>query len=400
MSHSSPTSLLLNIGHAMDHWILVVFAYSWGVIAGVWGVEWTELTPFNYGALFMFGAGSIVSGRLGDHWGRWIMMVIFFVGMGVSALIIALCTNKWQIGAALTLMGAFASIYHPVGIPMLVQKAKNPGFTIGVNGLAGNMGIAIAAGLSVYIAQRFGWQMAFVIPAIICLACAVAFVVLVPREQEAPAKRKQKVNDLPPSVMVRVFGIMTFTAVTGSIVFNFTTNGNGELLRDRVKGVVQDPAELALMLFAIFSLASLAQLVVGKLIDRFPLKNIYLPIVALQVPLFLIASQVEDWALFITAIGFMLLVFGAIPFTDAMIVKYIDDRMRSRVTGTRLAIGFGVSSVVVALIGPMVKTAGFPVVLTVLAGLAFLGFCAIAMLPGDRDMSQAALKHGGMKPAE
>ena len=104
MSHGSPTSILLNIGHAMDHWILVVFAYSWGVIAGVWGVEWTELTPFNYGALFMFGAGSIVSGRLGDHWGRWIMMVIFFVGMGVSALIIALCTNKWQIGAALTLI--------------------------------------------------------------------------------------------------------------------------------------------------------------------------------------------------------------------------------------------------------------------------------------------------------
>src|SRR6476619_1067195 len=33
MSHASPTSILLNIGHAMDHWILVVFAYSWGVIA-------------------------------------------------------------------------------------------------------------------------------------------------------------------------------------------------------------------------------------------------------------------------------------------------------------------------------------------------------------------------------
>ena len=289
MSHGSPTSILLNIGHAMDHWILVVFAYSWGVIAGVWGVEWTELTPFNYGALFMFGAGSIVSGRLGDHWGRWIMMVIFFVGMGVSALIIALCTNKWQIGAALTLMGAFASIYHPVGIPMLVQKAKNPGFTIGVNGLAGNMGIAIAAGLSVYIAQRFGWQAAFIIPGVICLVCAVAFVVLVPREEEAPAKRKAKMLDLPPSVMARVFAIMTFTAVTGSIVFNFTTNGNGELLANRAKAIAQDPAMLATMLFVIFALASLAQLVVGKMIDRYPLKNIYLPIVLLQVPLFLFA---------------------------------------------------------------------------------------------------------------
>ena len=392
MSHTSPTSILLNIGHAMDHWILVVFAYSWGVIAGVWGVEWTELTPFNYGALFMFGAGSILSGRLGDLWGRWIMMVIFFAGMGVSALLIALCTNKWQIGIALTLMGAFASIYHPVGIPMLVQKAKNPGFTIGVNGLAGNMGIAIAAGVSVYIAQRFGWQMAYIIPGVICLACAVAFVVLVPREDTAPAQRKAKMNDLPKAMMARVFAIMTFTAVTGSIVFNFTTNGNGELLRERVKGAVQDPAELAIMLFVIFSLASLAQLVVGKLIDRFPLKSIYVPIVLMQVPLFLLASQVENWALFFVAIGYMLLVFGAIPFTDAMVVKYIDDRMRSRVTGARLAIGFGISSVVVALIGPTVKAAGFPVVLMVLAGVSLAGAIALAFLPGDRDMSRAVLK--------
>jgi MFS family permease len=165
MSHTSPTAILLNIGHAMDHWIIVVFAYTWGVIAGVWGVEWTELTPFNYGALFMFGVGSIVSGRLGDLWGRWIMMVIFFAGMGVSALVIALCSNKWQIGAALTLMGAFASIYHPVGIPMLVQKAKY-GFTIGVNGLAGNMGTP-SPPASVYIAQR--WLADGIHPGMICL---------------------------------------------------------------------------------------------------------------------------------------------------------------------------------------------------------------------------------------
>jgi MFS family permease len=398
MSHGSPTSILLNIGHAMDHWILVVFAYSWGVIAGVWGVEWTELTPFNYGALFMFGAGSIVSGRLGDLWGRWVMMVIFFVGMGVSSLIIALCTNKWQIGAALTLMGAFASIYHPVGIPMLVQKARNPGFTIGINGLAGNMGIAIAAGASVYIAQRLGWQAAFILPGLICLVCAVAFVLLVPREEMAPAKRAPKMNDLPPAVLARVFAIMTFTAVTGSIIFNFTTNGNGELLAIRARSVAENPAMLATMLFVIFSLASLAQLVVGKMIDRYPLKSIYLPIVLLQVPLFLIASQVEGWALFATAICFMLLVFGAIPFTDAMIVKYIDDRMRSRVTGVRLAIGFGVSSFVVALIGPAVKDAGFPVLLMVLAGVAFSSFLALSLLPSEKDVH--AIPVPPLKPAE
>ena len=37
-------------------------------------------------------------------------------------------------------------------------------------------------------------------------------------------------------------------------------------------------------------MASLAQLVVGTLIDRYPLKTIYLPILLLQVPLFLLAA--------------------------------------------------------------------------------------------------------------
>ena len=177
----------------------------WSVIAGVWGTDWKELTPYDFGALFMFGAGSIVTGQLGDLWGRCGHDGHLLRRHGRLGLVIALCSNKWQIGVALTLMGAFASIYHPVGIPMLVQKAKNPGFTIGVNGLVGNLGIAIGAGLSVLLAQRFGWQMAFIVPGVICLVCAVAFVVLVPREEEAPAKRKAKMLDLPPSVMARVF---------------------------------------------------------------------------------------------------------------------------------------------------------------------------------------------------
>jgi MFS family permease len=382
-SNLSATAILLNIGHAMDHWVLVVFAYTWGVIAGAWGTEWTELTPYNYGAIFMFGAGSILSGRLGDLWGRWIMMVIFFAGMGFSCVVIALCSNAWQIGAALTLMGAFASIYHPVGIPMLVQKAQRPGFTIGVNGLAGNLGIAIAAGVSVYIATQWGWQAAFIAPAIICLVAALAFVALVPREAEAPASRKPRLVQLPPALMARVFAVMTVTAVTGSIIFQFTTNSNGELLKRRAAEIAADPAMLAAMLFVVFAAASLAQLVVGKMIDRYPLKRIYVPIVLMQIPLFLLASQVGDWALFLTAIGYMLLVFGAIPFTDAMVVRYVDDRMRSRVTGMRLAIGFGVSSFVVALIGPSVKAAGFSAILMALAGVAAISFIAISFLPNE-----------------
>jgi MFS family permease len=392
MKLSSPTSLLLNLGHAMDHWVLAIFLYTVSVIAGVWGDDWKELTPYAFGASFMFGAGSIISGKLGDQWGRRAMMVLFFAGMGVSSLVIALCQNKWQIGAALTVMGAFASIYHPVGIPMLVQKADKPGFVIGVNGLVGNLGIALGSSVSVLLATRYGWQMAYVVPGVVCLISAVLFAVAVPKEEEAPARRKSKVLDLPPNEMARVFFIMTCAAVSGSIVFNFTTNGNGELLKARVAELAASPWLLSMSLLVIFSVASLMQLVVGALIDRYPLKNIYLPILLCQVPLFLLASQLDGWALVAVTTLFMVFVFGAIPFTDAMIVRYIDDRMRSRVTGMRLAIGFGVSSLVTAGIGPSVKEAGFPVLLMLLAGVASFTMIAIAFLPNERQRAMAALK--------
>lgn len=396
MKNTSPTALLLNLGHAMDHWVLVIFLYTVSVIAGVWGTDWKELTPYAFGASFMFGAGSIVSGKLGDQWGRRAMMIIFFAGMGVSSLIIALASSPIQIGLAMTLMGAFASIYHPVGIPMLVQNAEKPGFTIGVNGLVGNLGIALGSSVSVWLATKFGWQMAYVVPGIICLAAAVAFAMLVPKEDSAPAKRKSKMLDLPPSVMAKVFLVMTFTAVSGSIVFNFTTNGSGEMLKDRVADLANNPMLLSVSVFVIFSVASLAQLVVGALIDRYPLKHIYLPIILCQIPLFILASQVSGWALVAVAVCYMIFVFGAIPFTDAMIVRYIDDRLRSRVTGTRLAIGFGVSSLVIALIGPAVKAAGFPTMLLVLAGAATFTLIALSFLPDER----AALAASQVKPAE
>ena len=67
-------------------------------------------------------------------------------------------------------------------------------------------------------------------------------------------------------------------------------------------------------------------------------------------------------ALLIVTTLFMVFVFGAIPFTDAMIVKYIDDRLRSRVTGMRLAIGFGVSSLVTAGITPREAASLVPLV--------------------------------------
>ncbi|MEK9720827.1 MAG: MFS transporter, partial [Quisquiliibacterium sp.] len=78
-----------------------------------------------------------------------------------------------------------------------------------------------------------------------------------------------------------------------------------------------------------------------------------------------------------------IMIFGAIPFTDAMVVRYVDDRMRSRVTGIRLAVSFGVSSLAVWLLGPVVKASGFSTLLYAMSAIALITLIFVALLPAQ-----------------
>ena len=81
-------SLLLNVGHALDHMFLLIFATAVAAIAAEFGfARWEDLMPYGVGAFVMFGLGSLPAGRLGDLWGRRAMMIVFFFGMGASALL-------------------------------------------------------------------------------------------------------------------------------------------------------------------------------------------------------------------------------------------------------------------------------------------------------------------------
>jgi MFS family permease len=379
-------ALLLNLGHAIDHMFLLIFATAVGTIAAEFGfARWEDLMPYGVGAFVLFGLGSLPSGRLGDLWGRRRMMLLFFFGIGAAALLTAATRNAWELAAALTLLGAFASIYHPVGIPMLVQRAPNPGAVIGVNGLAGNLGIAVAALSTGFMVQWFGWRTAFALPGLLAIGCGLVFARLCPHESEAPAKRSTKARiTLAPAVMARVFVVMTSASVTVGLLFNFSTNGNAQLLAERFRGVVEDPARLGAMLAAVYAVASLAQVVVGRLLDRLPLKPLYLGIATMQIPLLALAAHAQGWWLLALLLAVMVFIFGSIPFTEAMIVRYVDDRMRSRVAGARLTLSIGFSSLAVWLLGPLVKASSFSTLLWLMTAIAAATVAVVAWLPDER----------------
>lgn len=385
-------SLLLNLGHALDHLFLLIFATAVSAIAAEFGVgRWEDMMPYTVGAFVMFGLGSIPAGRLGDLWGRRQMMLVFFFGMGLSAIGVALTQTPMQMGIALTVLGVFSAIYHPVGIPMLVQKAERPGLTIGVNGLAGNLGIAMAALSTSFLVAWQGWRMAFIVPAVVSILCGILFAWRAPNETSAPAKKKFTVVQLPKHLAWRTFAVMVATSTTTSLLFNITTNGNTQLLAERLDGLVNDPTRLGMLLAMIYAVASLAQLVVGRLLDWLPVKPLFFGVLFLQIVSFALASQTTGWVWYVAAIGYMVMVFAAIPFSDTMVVRYIDDAMRSRVSGTRIAISFGISSLAVYSLGPFVKASGFTQLMVAASCVAALGALIVLFLPNEAQMKPSAV---------
>ena len=312
------------------------------------------------------------------------MMLVFFFGIGATCLLVATTQNAWQLAAALTLLGAFASIYHPVGIPMLVQgMTLAQGAVIGSHGLARNLGIAAAAVLTGLTVKYFGWRMAFVVPGgdRHCLrhrlrTCAS------PRGKTRHRRDAPRcMVDLPPSVIARnaAGGHAGGDLRQPYLQFHHQWQRRAPA-QANVARATRDPATLGALLAGVYAVASFAQLIVGRAIDRYPLKRLFLTIVLVQIPLFALAMHAQGWAFYALAIAFMAFVFGAIPFTDALIVRYVDDRMRSRVAGVRLAIAFGVSSLAVWLLGPLVEGQRIALFWP-LAAIAAVSAVAVTLLP-------------------
>ncbi len=274
---------------------------------------------------------------------------------------------------------------------MLVRHSKRPGLTIGINGLVGNLGVALAAVVTGFLVKYAGWRWAFVVPGIITIALGFVFARVAPHEGEPPAKRKSAAVALPSGALARFLLVITITSSSATLLFNFATNGNGEFLRERMDGIISDPATLGMLLAVVYVIASFAQVIVGALIDRVPLKVLYGAIVLLQIPMLVAASMAHGWWLYALMIAFMILIFGAIPFTDATIVRFVDDRIRSRVAGMRLTVAFGASSLAVWALGPLVKTAGFSTLLLVMAAISLVTFLAILALPDQRKLAAHAV---------
>src|ERR1700758_4252742 len=168
-SRSADLALIFSsVGHFFAHLLMLLYPTIVLVLEGQWGLSYGDLLSLSLGGFVLFGLGALPAGWLGDRWSAEGMMVIFFVGTGGSAIATGLTDRPVTLALGLAAIRLFGSIYHPVGTAWLVRNARNRGRTLGVNGIAGSIGLAAAAFVAGALTQTIGWRAAFIIPGALC----------------------------------------------------------------------------------------------------------------------------------------------------------------------------------------------------------------------------------------
>ena len=376
--------LFLNAGHFADHYFMVIFPTAVLFLEDAFGVPYGELLPFATLGFVLFGAGSIPAGWLGDKWSRSGMIIVFFIGIGGAAMLTGLAQSPLMIGAGLALIGLFAAIYHPVGIAMVVEGHEKVGRRLGVNGVFGNMGIAAAPLATGFLIAWIGWRAAFIVPGALAVAVGIGFMVFVrraARRTQAAAPGTAAPSSFDRRLAIRVLAVVAVITAAGGIIFNSTTVSLPKLVAEQAGGIASDLSQIGIIAAVVFAVAAFAQIVVGQLIDRYPVKPILFAAAALQVPALALVATLTDFSMVAMAIVLMCLVFGQIPIGDTLIARHSVPEWRARIYSLKYVLALGVSASAVPLVGWMHTTSGFAPFYMILAAAAAVVALATLALP-------------------
>jgi len=311
------------------------------------------------------------------------MMVIFFTGIGASMIAVGLVQTPLQLGAALLSIGLFASIYHPVGTAMIVSYAEKLGREMGLNGVWGNLGVASSALVTGVIGQYLGWRLAFVIPGIVTVLIGMTFMQTVAHEDRSGFKQAAAQARVAKDDMWRVIVALLIVVIAVSTTFNAVTVALPKLFAEPLVDLTRSPALLGVIAACVYVFGAMTQYTIGKLIDRYSLKTISLPLSFMLAPFLYLAAGLSNLPLILAAIGIVMGAFGQVTVNDAMVGKYTSEEWRSRAYAVRYFVGFTAAGGSVGLVAWLYEQGGFATMLHAFAALCLLVIAAAIILPRE-----------------
>ena len=379
------TQVFSNTGHALSHLFMMIYPTVVLALEVEFSQPYHVLISLMLAGNILFGAAALPAGYLGDKWGAINMMVVFFLGTGLSAILVGFANNEIQIVLSFALVGFFGSIYHPVGIAWIARTINNRGKALGINGVFGSAGMGIAPIMAGILTDFFSWRAAFIIPGIFCVAIGVILLIFSFKGliQEYEPEVERDIPESPEGDMKKGILLLLFTVACTRLIYQATSFMLPKLIEMRLSDFLGDGLiGVGAMVSTIYFLSGGMQLLGGWMADRFQLKRVYLICWVLQVPLLIIAGFLNTALIF--PVLAMMVVANTIgsPAENSLFARYSPPQWRSTAFGVKFVLALGVAALAVPLVSWAHKLVGeFTWLLVALAIIAVVAAIVTLMLP-------------------
>src|SRR5580658_9201085 len=272
MTPSRRQIVFINTAHTITHYSLVILPTAVLVMAvpgGPFGSSYASILALATGMFVLYGLLALPQGWLAQRFGRKILMTAFFLGVAASLIAAGLAHSSTMLAIALACAGGFASIYHPIGTTMLIDAAGDkPGSAIGVNGVFGNLGVALAPVVTAFLASAVSWRAAFIAPGLFCAVVGFLWMrtPLVPAHMHHVNRRP--FPPIPRHLVRRAVLVLMLIAMTSGLVFNAFTLLLPKLLQERLAENATLLPLIGVAAFMATLAGALTQFSVGRMIDR------------------------------------------------------------------------------------------------------------------------------------
>ncbi len=320
------------------------------------------------------------------------MLVVFFIGIGMSAVAAALVTEPWSMLVALCGIGMFAAIYHPVGIPLVLKNSSsNQGKALAINGVMGSVGAALAALISGYLLSIGGRQLAFMLPGVIAVLTGLGMLLAMAFKLISTSNTitSDTTQNRGVSNWLRPFLLLLICISLAGLIYSATQTSLPKVFSIRLAGsMANDVKSVGVYVAGVYIFAGLFQFVGGALADRYPLKRVYLLMYLLQWPLLALAAVYTGISLILTIGLAVALGIAALPAENILLARYAPDRHHGLAFGAKFVLSFGITPLAVLMVaGINAATGEFTWVFLALALAALLIFITALWLPGLKNAS-------------
>lgn len=392
-SQAMTAMVFSNVGHSFSHMFTILYATAVLYLPQVFNMPYGELLGLSSLGLVLFGVAALPAGWLGDRWSQIGMMVVFFLGIGVGALVVGMADSRQDLFIGLTLIGLFASIYHPVGIAWLVSWAKKQGMTLGINGLFGNVGSALSPVFVGAMIDFVSWRAAFIIPAVLSMIVGFALLIVWRMGWIQDVTRDRVSSGAPETRdFMRVFVILTITMACTGFVYTGLTNTMPKLFEMGLdKEIATSYTEIGVYVGLISGLASFSSVIGGWMADRYSARSIYIVFWLLQVPLLFVVVSLANTPLLLAVLLVMCFMLAFAAAENMLVARYTPFRWRAMAYGAKFVLSLGVGGLTVHLAGQLFDNDGsFATLFTLFGAAAILATVAAYMLPASRPDSASA----------